>query len=178
MLRDDRNNGGGRRPTARNVLGEPLEICSIQPMTGFYRDGCCNTGREDVGSHTICALMTSAFLDFSKSHGNDLSTPMPDLGFPGLNPGDRWCLCAPRWQEAFEANQAPRVVLRATMRQLWLTVCSPISNALQWTWLDSALISRASNPARKFGTVTSMPNGSRAHSAKQPLCRTVVAEII
>jgi uncharacterized protein len=114
MLRDDRNNGHGRRPAARNVLGEPLEICSIQPMTGFYRDGCCNTGREDVGSHTICVVMTSAFLDFSKSRGNDLSTPVPEFGFPGLKPGDRWCLCAPRWQEAFEANQAPRVVLRAT----------------------------------------------------------------
>jgi hypothetical protein len=83
-------------------------------MTGFYRDGYCNTGREDVGSHTVCAVMTSPFLESSKSHGNDLSTPVPELGFPGLKPGDRWCLCAPRWQEAFEANQAPRVALRAT----------------------------------------------------------------
>jgi uncharacterized protein len=87
---------------------------SIKPMTGFYRDGCCNTGREDVGSHTICAVMTPAFLEFSKSRGNDLSTPVPAFGFPALNPGDRWCLCAPRWQEAFEAGHAPRVVLRAT----------------------------------------------------------------
>src|SRR3984893_8300899 len=114
MLREDRTDGGGRRPASRNVLGEPLDICSIQPMTGFYRDGCCNIGREDVGSHTICAVMTPAFLDFSKSHSNDLSTPVPEFGFPGLKPGDRWCLCAPRWQEAFEASQAPRVVLRAT----------------------------------------------------------------
>jgi hypothetical protein len=83
-------------------------------MTGFYRDGCCNTGQEDVGSHTVCAVMTSAFLEFSKSRGNDLSAPLPEFGFPGLKPGDRWCLCAPRWQEAFEASQAPRVVLRAT----------------------------------------------------------------
>jgi uncharacterized protein (DUF2237 family) len=113
MLRDDRDTGADRQPTAYNVLGEPIEICSMKPMTGFYRDGCCNTGREDVGSHTVCAVMTAAFLDFSKSRGNDLSTPMPELGFPGLKPGDRWCLCAPRWQEAFEANQAPRVVLRA-----------------------------------------------------------------
>jgi uncharacterized protein len=96
------------------VFGDPLEICSIQPMTGFYRDGCCNTGREDVGSHTVCVLMTAAFLEFSKSRGNDLSTPMPELGFAGLKAGDRWCLCAERWHEAFEANQAPRVVLRAT----------------------------------------------------------------
>ena len=113
MLRDDRGRGE-RRPIARNVLGEPLEACSIKPLTGFYRDGCCNTGGEDVGSHTVCAVMTADFLAFSKSHGNDLSTPMPEYGFPGLKPGDRWCLCAPRWQEAFEVNQAPRVVLRAT----------------------------------------------------------------
>jgi uncharacterized protein len=96
------------------VLGEPLEICSIKPMTGFYRDGCCNTGREDTGSHTVCVVLTSAFLEFSKSRGNDLSTPIPEFGFPGLKPGDRWCLCASRWQEAFEANKAPHVVLRAT----------------------------------------------------------------
>ena len=96
MLRDDRSDEGGRRRSPRNVLGEPLDVCSIKPMTGFYQDGCCNTGRDDVGSHTICAVMTSTFLEFSKSRGNDLSTPVPALGFPGLNPGDRWCLCAPR----------------------------------------------------------------------------------
>ena len=114
MLRDERGRSGGGRGTARNVLGEALDVCSIAPMTGFFRDGCCNTGREDVGSHTVCAVMTAEFLEFSKSRGNDLSTPMPEFGFPGLKPGDRWCLCAPRWQEAFEAGQAPRVVLRAT----------------------------------------------------------------
>lgn len=114
MLRDDRTGGEGGQPAARNVLGEPLESCSVQPMTGFYRDGCCNTGREDVGSHTVCAVMTASFLEFSKVRGNDLSTPLPQFGFPGLKPGDRWCLCAPRWQEAFDADQAPRVVLRAT----------------------------------------------------------------
>ena len=107
----------GRRPgrrSSRNVLGGLLEMCSIQPMTGFYRDGCCDSGPEDVGSHTVCAVMTAEFLAFSKSRGNDLSTPRPEYGFPGLQPGDRWCLCAPRWQEALEANSAPRVVLRAT----------------------------------------------------------------
>jgi uncharacterized protein (DUF2237 family) len=83
-------------------------------MTGFFRDGCCDTGREDVGSHTVCVVITAAFLAFSKSSGNDLSTPVPEFGFRGLKPGDRWCLCAPRWQEALEAGQAPRVVLRAT----------------------------------------------------------------
>ena len=114
MLRDDRSSGEDPGRAARNVLGEALEICSIKPMTGFYRDGCCNTGREDIGSHTVCVVMTAAFLEFSKSRGNDLSTPLPEFGFPGLKPGDRWCLCAARWQEALDANQAPRVVLRAT----------------------------------------------------------------
>jgi uncharacterized protein len=114
MFTDDKGNGSGGRRPQRNVLGEPLETCSVKPMTGFYRDGCCNTGQQDVGSHTVCAVMTAAFLDFSKSRGNDLSTPMPQFGFAGLKPGDRWCLCAPRWQEAFEAGQAPRVALRAT----------------------------------------------------------------
>src|SRR3982074_1547462 len=107
MLRDDRTDGGGRRPASRNVLGEPLEICSIKPMTGFYRDGCCDTGRGDFGSHTVCAVLTSAFLEFSKSRGNDLSTPQPEFGFPGLKPGDRWCLCAfagrKHWRQASAA---------------------------------------------------------------------------
>jgi uncharacterized protein len=84
--------------------GEALEICSIKPMTGFFRDGCCDTGREDLGSHTVCAVMISAFLEFSKSRGNDLSTPQSEFGFPGLKPGDRWCPYAPRWQKAFEAK--------------------------------------------------------------------------
>ena len=115
MLRDDSSSGPGRRPAmARNVLGDRLDLCSINPMTGFFRDGCCNTSREDIGSHTVCAVMTAAFLEFSKSRGNDLSTPVPEIGFRGLKPGDRWCLCAPRWQEALEAGQPPRVVLRAT----------------------------------------------------------------
>src|SRR5215469_2134454 len=116
MLRDRGDNGGHTQQTARNVLGEPLEICSIKPMTGFYRGGCCDTGQEDVGSHTVCAVITAAFLDFSKSCGNDLSTRVPALGFPGLKPRRPWCLCASRWQEAFEAGQAPQVVLRATQR--------------------------------------------------------------
>jgi uncharacterized protein len=105
---------GGRKRPSRNVLGGVLENCSLKPMTGFFRNGCCDTGAEDVGSHTVCVVMTAEFLAFSKSRGNDLSTPMPDYGFPGLVPGDRWCLCAPRWQEALEADSAPRVVLRAT----------------------------------------------------------------
>ena len=100
--------------SARNVLGGPLLTCSAKPVTGFFRDGCCNTNEQDAGSHTVCAVMTDEFLKFSKARGNDLSTPMPDYGFPGLKAGDRWCLCAPRWQEAFEAGQPPRVVLRAT----------------------------------------------------------------
>ena len=114
MPRDGSNERGGGRSPSRNVLGERLESCSIKPMTGFYRNGCCDTGREDVGSHTVCVVATAGFLEFSKSRGNDLSTPAPQFGFAGLKPGDRWCLCAPRWQEAFEAGEAPRVVLRAT----------------------------------------------------------------
>ncbi|HEX5326066.1 MAG TPA: DUF2237 domain-containing protein [Acetobacteraceae bacterium] len=109
----------GRRPGRRsssNVLGGLLDTCSITPMTGFFRNGCCETGPEDLGSHTVCAVMTAEFLAFSKQAGNDLSTPRPEYGFAGLQPGDRWCLCAPRWQEALEAGAAPRVVLRATER--------------------------------------------------------------
>jgi uncharacterized protein (DUF2237 family) len=106
--------GGGGSGRARNVLGGLLESCSIAPMTGFFRDGCCNTGPEDLGSHTVCAVMTAEFLAFSRAQGNDLSTPRPEFGFAGLKPGDRWCLCAPRWQEALEAGSAPQVALRAT----------------------------------------------------------------
>jgi uncharacterized protein (DUF2237 family) len=97
-----------------NVLGEPLLSCSEQPLTGFFRDGCCNTSREDIGLHVVCVRVTAEFLDFSRSRGNDLSTPHPEFGFPGLKPGDQWCLCAERWQEALEAGAAPHVVLQAT----------------------------------------------------------------
>ena len=106
--------GMRRMRESRNVLGEPLQGCSDRPLTGFFRDGCCNTGPDDTGSHTVCAVMTDAFLTFSKRAGNDLSTPMPQFGFHGLKPGDRWCLCAPRWQEALDAGSAPKVVLSAT----------------------------------------------------------------
>jgi hypothetical protein len=99
---------------SKNVLGEKLETCNALPLTGFYRDGCCNTGREDTGAHVVCAQMTVEFLEFSKARGNDLSTPAPAMGFPGLKPGDRWCLCAARWQEALEAGVAPPVILMAT----------------------------------------------------------------
>ena len=116
MLRDDSGNGGGRPELASECprRPKPTFACSTEPKTGFFRDGCCNTNGEDVGSHMVCAVMTAAFLEFSKSCGNDLSSPMPQFGFPGLRPGDRWCLCAPRWREAMEAGCAPRVVLRAT----------------------------------------------------------------
>ena len=97
-----------------NVFGEPLNECSSSPKTGFFRNGCCDTSDEDLGSHTVCTILTAEFLEFSASVGNDLSTPMPALGFPGLNPGDQWCLCAPRWQQAFEASSAPKVVLSST----------------------------------------------------------------
>jgi uncharacterized protein len=97
-----------------NVLGGRLEPCSVEPRTGFYRDGCCNTGPEDLGLHVICARMTADFLAFSAERGNNLSTPQPEVGFPGLKPGDRWCLCAGRWREALDAGVAPPVVLSAT----------------------------------------------------------------
>jgi len=103
-----------KMPRPKNVLGTELEDCSRDPMTGFFRDGCCNTGPEDVGLHTLCAEMTDEFLAFSKSRGNDLSTPNPMFQFQGLKAGDRWCLCVLRWKEAFEAGMAPRVNLQAT----------------------------------------------------------------
>jgi uncharacterized protein (DUF2237 family) len=97
-----------------NVVGGELLPCSGEPLTGFYRDGCCSTGPEDEGSHTVCAVMTEDFLAFSRMAGNDLSTPVPEWGFPGLQPGDRWCVCAARWLEAHHAGHAPPVVLGAT----------------------------------------------------------------
>lgn len=96
-----------------NVMGGPLLACCFSPKTGFYRDGYCHTGEQDVGSHTVCVEVTVEFLEFSKSRGNDLSTPYPDYGFPGLKGGDRWCLCADRWLEAWEAGCAPRIILAA-----------------------------------------------------------------
>lgn len=99
---------------AQNVLGTPLETCCLNPRTGFYRDGCCNTGSEDFGLHIVCAQMTEEFLEFSRSRGNDLVTPMPQYDFPGLKPGDRWCLCVARWQEALDSGVAPPVVLAST----------------------------------------------------------------
>ena len=99
---------------ALNVLGTPLQTCSIEPLTGWFRDGCCRTGKGDGGVHFICSRVSERFLEFSRLRGNDLSTPRPEYGFPGLKPGDRWCLCAQRWVEAFEAGFAPQVVLEAT----------------------------------------------------------------
>jgi uncharacterized protein len=109
-----RRGGGDGPPPAKNVLGGALLPCSVAPVTGFFRDGCCNTGPQDRGLHVVCAEMTAAFLDFSRSRGNDLSTPHPEYGFAGLKPGDRWCLCAARWEEARLAGVAPPVLLEAT----------------------------------------------------------------
>ena len=97
-----------------NLNGGPLQPCSTHPMTGFFRDGCCATGPEDIGSHTVCAVMTEEFLSFTRRAGNDLSTPRPEFGFPGLKPGDRWCVCAGRWQEACDAGVVAPVVAEAT----------------------------------------------------------------
>ena len=109
-------------PEPKNVLGEPLEPCSQDPLTGFTRSGSCETGPQDIGSHTVCASVTQAFLEFSKEQGNDLTTPVPEFGFPGLKPGDRWCLCAARWKEALDAGCATRVAVRATHERA-LEVC-------------------------------------------------------
>ena len=98
----------------RNVLGGPLGVCSVDPMTGYYRDGCCTAGEDDLGRHLVCSIMTDEFLAFTKSVGNDLSTPRPEYRFPGLKAGDRWCLCVLRWKEAAAAGKAPKVVLAAT----------------------------------------------------------------
>jgi len=97
-----------------NVFQEPLESCSEDPLTGFYRDGCCNTSEDDVGSHTVCIQATKQFLEYSRFKGNDLSTPVPEFQFPGVNPGDCWCLCAARWWEAYNQGMAPRVYLKKT----------------------------------------------------------------
>lgn len=105
------------REPDENVVGGALLPCSNDPVTGFYRDGCCATGPEDVGSHTVCSVLTADFLEFSRRAGNDLSTPRPEWGFPGLEPGDRWCVCAERWLEAYDAGHAPPVVLGATHRR-------------------------------------------------------------
>lgn len=100
-----------------NVFDEPLLSCSDNPVTGFFRDGCCNTSDDDFGSHTVCVEVTQDFLEYSRFRGNDLSTPMPDFGFPGLQPGDRWCLCASRWLEAYEQDMAPKVFLTRTHKR-------------------------------------------------------------
>jgi uncharacterized protein (DUF2237 family) len=101
-------------PGALNVLGTELRPCSDRPVTGFFRNGCCETSHEDTGLHTVCAVMTAGFLAYSRAAGNDLSTPIPEAAFPGLKPGDRWCLCAPRWKEALDAGAAPKLVLEST----------------------------------------------------------------
>ena len=112
---DDSTDPAAGPPTGpRNVLGGPLEICGTAPLTGFFRTGSCQTGAQDFGSHTVCARVTAEFLAFTKAKGNDLSTPRPELGFPGLKAGDHWCLCAARWKEALAAGVAPPVRLNAT----------------------------------------------------------------
>ena len=115
--------GSGRPEGQKNVLGQTLISCSHDPVTGFFRDGCCHTGPQDQGLHTVCAIMTDEFLAFSKKAGNDLSTPMPQFGFPGLRDGDQWCLCATRWEQARQAGCAPRARLSAT-NIVALQICS------------------------------------------------------
>lgn len=123
---------------AMNVLGGELESCSTSPMTGFFRNGCCDTGRDDQGLHVVCIQATREFLEFSRMAGNDLSTPMSMYEFPGIKPGDRWCLCAARWQEALDAGQAPPVVLAATH-----------VTALEWIRMDDLLKYAVDPPVEK-----------------------------
>ncbi len=118
---------------AKNVLGGELVPCSFEPLTGFYRNGCCDTGADDIGLHTVCARVTQDFLDFSLSQGNDLITPHPEFGFPGLRPGDHWCLCVNRWKEALDAGAAPEVVLEST-------------HLLSLEWVDLAVLRRHAVP--------------------------------
>lgn len=117
---------------ATNVLGTELQPCSFDPLTGFYRDGCCNVGSDDLGVHGVCVQVDAAFLAFSARVGNDLSTPMPQAGFGGLKPGDRWCLCASRWKEAYDAGMAPRVCLESTHRAAleWATLAELTAHAI------------------------------------------------
>jgi uncharacterized protein (DUF2237 family) len=117
-------------PVAKNVFGEPLVACSFEPLTGYFRDGCCKTAADDTGTHVVCAVMTADFLAFSAARGNDLSTPRPQWRFPGLRPGDQWCLCADRWREAHAAGVAPAVVLESTHRRLLDSV--PLAVLLQF----------------------------------------------
>jgi uncharacterized protein len=109
-------------PVERNVMGGVLEACGTEPLTGFYRDGCCTTGPEDLGSHTVCTVVSAEFLGFQQQVGNDLSTPRPEYGFPGLRPGDRWCVVAARWLQAYRAGAAAGVVLAATNERALLVV--------------------------------------------------------
>ncbi len=120
----------------KNVFGEPLMLCSSSPMTGFYRDGHCTSGADDAGLHTVCALMTDEFLAFSKSMGNDLTTPMPQYGFGGLKAGDRWCLCALRWVEAWQAGKAPQISLEATSEKTLDFVS--LKELVKYAWKNNA----------------------------------------
>ena len=123
--------------TQKNVLGQPLETCGTDPLTGFYRDGCCNTGPDDRGVHTVCCIVTAEFLATSKRLGNDLSTPMPQYGFPGLKPGDRWCVCAGRWMDVYKAGSPCPVVLEATHENTLETI--PFETLLQYAVIPETL---------------------------------------
>ncbi|MFN8256081.1 MAG: DUF2237 domain-containing protein [Bacteroidales bacterium] len=121
----------------KNIFGEPLKICSKKPLTGFYRDGCCTFGDDDAGMHSVCVVVTAGFLEFSARVGNDLSTPRPEWGFPGLLPGDRWCLCASRWVEAWKAGVAPLIIPEATHEKM--LEFFPLNQLVKYAWIDSEL---------------------------------------
>ncbi len=127
-------NGNGHRPKPKNVLGGELLSCCTDPMTGFYRDGYCRTGDDDTGRHTVCILATDEFLAYSKAVGNDLSTPMPQYAFPGVQDGDKWCLCMLRWREAFEAGMAPQVILEACHESVLKVI--PLADLQQFAYQE------------------------------------------
>ena len=151
MLRDDSGNGGGRPSASRNVLGDHLEVCSMSPMTGFYRDGCCETGQEDIGSHTVCVVMTAAFLEFSKSRGNDLSTPMPQLAFAASSPATAGACVHPAGRRHSRPARRPAWSCARPTKVRWSTARSPISSASQWIWPEPGGRLAARSPERKPG---------------------------
>lgn len=121
-----------RQDSSKNVLGTPLQSCCTSPMTGYYRNGHCETGADDFGTHVVCAYMTQDFLDFTAKCGNDLCTPIPAYNFPGLKPGDKWCLCASRWKQAYEAGKAPKVVLESTHEKALTIISQDILKEMAW----------------------------------------------
>ena len=159
----------------RNVLGGELGHCCSDPLTGFYRDGCCRTGEDDLGVHSVCCQVTAEFLEFSRRAGNDLSTPMPEFGFPGLKPGDRWCVCAARWREAFDAGFAPPVVLESTHEATLRFVIVVVSRIPNRTWRERSQFAPASHAG--YQLYAAQPPAPRRDNATHDLSRVALKKI-